>query len=63
MIIDIDRLRCDLINYFGTATMIGFPMARIDMENVKRADNNELIKTAIDNGFIIKEYKIAKLDD
>lgn len=59
MIIDIDDLRHDLINYFGAATLTGFPMASIDIENVKNADDRELLKIAVNNGFELKRYEIV----
>ena len=34
MIIDFDDLRHDLINYFGAATLTGFPNAYVDIENL-----------------------------
>ena len=60
MIIDFDDLRHDLINYFGAATLTGFPSAYVDIENVKTADDKELLKTAIDNGFDLKSYRVVE---
>ena len=55
--IDIDRLREDLINYFGTAIYYN-PMAIMDLEEIKRADEGKLIKIALDNKFDLERYKI-----
>lgn len=55
--IDIDRLREDLINYFGTAIYYN-PMAIMDLEEVKKADEKKLIEIALDNKFDLERYKI-----
>lgn len=55
--IDIDRLRDDLINYFGTAIYYN-PMAIMDLEEVKKADEKKLIEIALDNKFDLERYKI-----
>ena len=60
MIIDFDDLRHDLINYFGVSTLTGFPNAYVDIENIKTADDKELLKTAIDNGFDLKSYRVVE---
>ncbi len=57
--IDIERLREDLINYFGTA-MFYNPVAMMDLEKVKRANTDKLIDIAIDNGFDLERYKIKE---
>ena len=57
MNIDIERLRQDLINYFGTA-MSYFPMAIGDLSKVENASAEELIRIALDNGFDLDDYKI-----
>lgn len=51
MNIDYEKLRKDLIDYFGTAMFSGFGMAMIDIVKIKKASNEELIEFA-------KEYKI-----
>ena len=38
-----DHLREDLIDYFGTALSSGFPMAVIELSDVERASDAELI--------------------
>ncbi len=55
MELDFERLRDDLINYFGTA-MSYYPQAVIELSNVERASNNELISIALKNGFDLDEY-------
>ncbi len=57
MELDFERLRDDLINYYGTA-MSYYPQAVIELSNVERASNNELISIALKNGFDLEEYVI-----
>ena len=54
--IDYDRLRSDLISYFGSATPI-FSVAYADVIRVERASDEELIEIAISNGFDINDYE------
>lgn len=58
--IDIERLRRDLIDYFGTAMFNGSPQAQILLSKVENASPNELISIAINNGFDINDYVIGK---
>ena len=59
MNIDFERLRQDLIDYFGTAMTIGFGAAIIDISKVENASNEELINIAKQNGFNINNYVIS----
>ena len=54
--IDIDRLRDDLENYYGTAAFSGYPQAIIDLGIVERASEEELISIAQKCGFNINKY-------
>jgi hypothetical protein len=56
MDIDFDKLREDLIDYFGSA-MGMFPMAVMDVSKVERASKQELIKIAQQNGFDLRKYQ------
>lgn len=58
--IDIERLRRDLIDYFGTAMFNGSPQAIIELSRIEHASPNELISIAINNGFDINDYVIGK---
>ena len=59
--IDYDRLRSYLINFFEWAYFVGgFGAALMDVEEVRRASNEELVKIAIQKGFKIENYKINK---
>jgi len=57
MDIDIERLRQDLIDYFGSATSI-YTMAIIDVINIESADVYKLIQIAKNNGFDLNNYII-----
>jgi len=57
MIIDIEALRRDLINYFGVA-MIKFPNAMMDLIEVQNANDDKLIQIAVTNGFNLENYEI-----
>lgn len=54
---DIERLRNDLINYFGTASSF-FPVAYMDLFEVQNASNDKIIQIAIDNNFNLDDYRI-----
>ena len=48
--IDINRLRNDLIDYYGTASLYS-PQAVIDLSKVENASPYELVMIAINNNF------------
>ena len=54
--IDVEKLRKDLIDYFGTA-MSFMPIAMMELSEVQKANENELIKIAKDNGFDLSKYE------
>ena len=53
---DVDRLREDLEDYFGTAMFNGNPQAMIELEEVKSASTQDLILIALNYGFDINDY-------
>lgn len=57
--LDIEKLRKDLIDYFGTAMSIGLNMALIDLTEVETAYPQKLIEIAMKNGFDLNKYLIA----
>ena len=59
--IDIESLRSDLLNYYGTATPI-FPMAMMDVINVEKASFEELIELAQKNNIDINDYIIEEIN-
>ena len=52
---DKELLRKDLINYFGTA-MSFIPIAMIEISKVEKAEEEELIRIAVENGFDLSKY-------
>lgn len=60
--IDYERLRKDLIDYFGTA-MSFMPMAVMDVSRVERASREELIRIANENRFDLDEYRVNSIDE
>ena len=59
MEIDIERLRRDLIDYYGTAMMCGFGMLSINVGFIERASDEALIQIAIKDGFDLNDYVIS----
>ena len=55
--IDIDALRNDLINYFGSAMQYN-QVAMMDLIKVEQASDNEVVNIAIKNGFNLYDYEI-----
>lgn len=53
--IDIEKLRSDLMDYFGTA-MGFFPVATMDLVKVQNASPEELINIALKNNFDLTKY-------
>lgn len=57
MEINIDKLREDLIDYFGTALYNASPLAIIELSKVETASPQELINIALKNNFDLSEYQ------
>lgn len=57
---DYERLRSDLIDYFGSAMSYN-PMAVIELSNVESASNIKLEEIAIRNGFDLSDYQNTKI--
>ena len=55
--IDIEKLRSDLMDYFGTA-MGFFPVVTMDLIKVQNASDEELINIALKNNFDLNKYII-----
>lgn len=53
--IDFDSLRCDLIDYFGSASGIN-PMAMVDVINVEQSSDIELLNIIGDTTLNIYDY-------
>ncbi len=58
MNIDVEKLRKDLIDYFGSAMFSGLPMAIVDLSDIETASNDELIEIAKKNNFDLTKYQI-----
>ena len=54
--INIEILREDLINYFGTAMYSSSPLAIMNLTEVEKASPNKLIQIAIKNNFDLNNY-------
>lgn len=54
--INIEELREDLINYYGTAMFNASPLAIIELSKIQTASDEEVIKTAINNNFDLNKY-------
>ena len=54
--IDIDRLRRDMKDYYGTAIFNGFSMAVMDLSKVERMSDRELVELAQKNGMDLRKY-------
>ena len=57
IIIDGNKLKSDLINYFGTAMFNSSPLAMMELERVQNAWGDELIEIALENGFELGKYE------
>ena len=55
---DYEKLRKDLKDYYGTAMVVGFPLAIMDLSKVENASNEELLKIAQKNNFNENNYKV-----
>ena len=58
--IDIQKLRKDLMNYFGTAMFGVSSIAMMELSKVERASEEELLEIANENGFDIEEYYLSE---
>ena len=55
--LNFDKLREDLLDYYGTAMFNASPLTIIELTKVEKANNEELIEIAINNNFDLNEYK------
>ena len=54
--IDYEKLRKDLVDYFGTAFTLN-PMTMVDLLRVQNASDEELVDIALKNNFDLNRYK------
>ena len=57
MLIDDEKLRRDLIDYYGSAAFSGMPAAMIDVFDIERASIEELVRLARQAGFNLRNYE------
>lgn len=55
-IIDIDQLRKDMMDDYGTAMFNDFPMAVMELSEIERASDEELLEIAQNRGVDLEEY-------
>ena len=55
-----EKLREDLINYFGTAMQF-YPVAVVDLAQVENATDEQLEQIAIKNGFDLDNYQSKRI--
>jgi hypothetical protein len=53
-----DKLKADLLDYFGTAMFAASPMVMMELSKVENASGNDLIQIALDNGFDLEKYEL-----
>ena len=56
IIIDIDRLRRDMKDYYGTAMFNASPMAVMDLSRIERASDTEIVEEAQKVGVDLTDY-------
>lgn len=54
--INIEKLRKDLIDYFGTAMFNASPFAIMNLTEVENANSDKLIQIALKNNFNLEDY-------
>ena len=54
--IDVDRLRRDIKDYYGTAMFNTSPISVMDLSQIERASDLEIIEIAQRNGIDISDY-------
>lgn len=58
--INIEKLRYDLIDYFGTAMEMS-SVALLDLNKVENASDEEIVRIALNNGFNLDMYTNKKI--
>ena len=56
--IDVNRLRRDMKDYYGTAMFNGFSIAVMDLSKVERLSDQEIVDLAQTNGMDLEKYII-----
>jgi len=61
--ININQLKKDLIDYYGSAMTEGFPQAAMDVSKIEQATENELLSIASKLNINLKNYIVEKEED
>lgn len=56
--IDYEKLRNDLVDYYGTFMVSLFPAAVFELERIQKANYDELLVIAKENNFDLDDYEI-----
>lgn len=56
--INIDKLKDDMKDYYGTGAFSGMPAMITEVRNIDRMSADELIQKAINDGFDIFKYQV-----
>ncbi|MBQ6546647.1 MAG: hypothetical protein IJL74_01460 [Bacilli bacterium] len=62
MIIDVEELREDLIDYLGTAVSYN-DVAMMDLIEAERANDEGIVRMALKHGFNLGKYEIEKTEE
>ena len=58
MTIDVDKLRSYLMDYYGTATFSGLPMAVMDLANVQSCSAQALVQIALKENVDLSRFAV-----
>ena len=58
--IDVDKLREDMEDNYGSAMFDGFPMAVMELSMVEDMSDQELVEFARENGVDLRKYIVLK---
>lgn len=53
---DIEKLKKDLVDYYGTAAFSGYPLAVMDVARIEAASTEDLLREADKNGLDLSKY-------
>ena len=56
--IDVDRLRRDVIEYYGTAMFNASPMAIMELSKAESASDEEIVNMALQAGLDLTDYEV-----
>ena len=56
--IDVEHLRSDLIDYFGTGACVGNPAMMAEVWDIEKASDREVVRIAQQEGFDLYNYEL-----